>query len=41
MVTLLYHIEKIGDGGALNCPRGRPQVGLGLRVNNGKLAGHV
>ena len=41
MVTLLYYIEEIGDGGGLDRPRGRPQVQRGLRVNNGKLAGHV
>ncbi len=41
MVTVLYYIEEIGDGGTLNCPRGRPQVERGLQVNNGKLAGHV
>ena len=41
MVTVLYYIEEIGDGGALNRPRGGPQVERGLRVNNGKLAGHV
>ncbi len=40
MVTVLYYIEEIGDGGILNCPSGRPQVDRGLRVNNGKLLGY-
>ena len=40
MVTALYYIEDIGDGGGLNCPRGGPQVKQGLRVNNGKLVGY-
>ncbi len=37
MMMVLYYIEEIDDGGALNCPRGRHQVKQGLRVNNGKL----
>ena len=40
MVTVLYYIEQIGDGGTMNCPRGCPQVERGLRVNKGKLVGY-
>ena len=40
MVTVLYYIEEIGDGGALNRPCGRLQVELGLRMKNGKLVGY-
>ncbi len=40
MMMVLYDIEEIDDGGALNCPHGRPQVMQGLRVNKGKLVGY-